>query len=702
MAELGIAALVLAFIASLYAAYAFLSARYKWNAWVAASAGGSLYGVCGFVSLAVLVLLIAILTHQFNFEYVASYTSSDMSLPYLVSSIWAGNAGSLLFWAWALAISLVVLFRRRRSVSEYVFPYAASLTAIITAFFVLLLLTVASPFGQLPVVPIEGSGMNPLLENPGMIFHPPALLAGYVLLAVPFALALGALMSAKPGVEWLGLARKWALGAWLFLGVGNVIGAWWAYVELGWGGYWAWDPVENAGLMPWLIITAFLHSILMQKRKHLHKTWSMVLIILAFNLAIFGTFLTRSGLLSSVHTFGNTGLEPFFFIFLNLTFWGSWILLYKRRSLLKEQGQVDAILSKEGTFEISNLLLLGATLVVFLGTIFPAISEAITGNAIEVGQSFFNQVIGPVFLALILLLGICSVIGWQGRASGRDLFKRTLWPLVGSIFVIALLLILGVNSWYALAAYFLSSFAVLTVIVVWAKEVKARHRSRGDNYFRAFGTLLKNGRVHYGAYVVHIGIVLMAVGVIGSSLFGVEKEGALLPGQSMSLDDYTLTFQGITQDETPSKIIVTAVAEVARNGRAVTELMPQKIFHRSFEQPVSEVAIRTTPAEDLYVILAGWDADGTVIFQVLIIPLVIWIWIGGCLLALGGLMAFWPGKGLDEVQVAAGNNIVNTEDEIEQKIMQRRNKDIRRCRKCGTAVKSGDKFCQDCGARLTF
>ncbi|MFQ5997452.1 MAG: heme lyase CcmF/NrfE family subunit [Dehalococcoidales bacterium] len=640
MADIGYIALFLALLTSVYSAGAYvLGTRGKHQALVH-SARNSLLATCGLISLSVAILVYALVTHDFAIEYVASYTSSDLSLIYRLSALWAGNDGSLLFWAWLLSLFATVVVLQKRGIGKELVPYASSVTMIAQAFFLLLLLLVSNPFQKLPTVPAEGMGLNPLLENPGMILHPPMLLAGYVGFTIPFAFAIAALLTRRLGDEWLIVIRRWTLLAWLFLGVGNLIGAWWAYVELGWGGYWAWDPVENAGLMPWLVATAFLHSIMMQRRRGILKVWNMVLIILTFTLAIFGTFLTRSGILSSVHTFGESTLGPFFLIFIGITLFGSFGLLYYRSDELKGEAEMESLVSRESTFLLNNLLLVGAAFAIFLGTVFPVISEAVRGVKISVGPPFFNQVNGPIFLTLILLAGICTLIGWR-QASIKNLVRNFLWPLVVALILVIVLFVLGVREWYALIAYPICGFVFATIVYEWFRGTGARHRMRTENYLKAFWGLIMTNKPRYGGYIIHIAVILIAIGVIGSSLYETEKEATIKPGESMTIKNYTLTYENLDYYETQSKEVVTATLSVYNQGELLGKLIPEKYFHRSYEQPVTEVAIRTTLREDLYVILVGWDEDVTT-FKVLVNPLVNWIWIGGGVLVLGGVIVFWP------------------------------------------------------------
>ncbi|MFH1646997.1 MAG: cytochrome c-type biogenesis CcmF C-terminal domain-containing protein [Chloroflexota bacterium] len=702
MSVIGYAALFLALASSLYAAGAYIIGARGKHPSLVASARSVLLLSGGLITLAVLLLLAALLSHNFRIEYVAAYSSQSTPLAYLVTALWAGNDGSLLFWVWLLSIFAVIVVLQRRDDNRELVPYASAVIMIVQAFFLLLLVSVASPFSQLPFAPADGRGLNPMLENPGMILHPPALLVGYVGFTVAFAFAIAALWSRRLGSDWLTAVRRWTLFSWLLLGVGNIIGAWWAYVELGWGGYWAWDPVENAGLMPWLLATAFLHSIMIQRRKGMLRVWSMVLIILTFNLAIFGTFITRSGVLSSVHTYGESSIGPFFLIFLIIALLGSLGLLYYRREELRGGEEIEDLVSSESSFLLNNILLVGAAFVIFVGTVFPGITEAIRGVRIEVGKSFFNQVNGPIFLAIILLVGLCTLIGWRKtllRKLGRDL----LWPLGIAVVLAVVLLILGVRQWQALAASFICSLVFWVILYRWLQDARNAKQSEKGNYFQTFWRLLSGNRTRYGGYLVHLAVVIMAVGVIGSSIYDVEKEASLRQGETLTIKGYNLVFQGLQLQETPDKQVVTASLLVYHGDRYIGTMKPEKYFHRSFEQPVTEVAIYANALEDLYVILAGWDDTGTAAFTVLVNPLVAWLWVGGGVFLLGGVVAFWPDRGRLPAPAprapSAGTGDA-LEEEIERQIRQRRQSRARFCSQCGARIKPGNRFCGSCGSPL--
>ncbi|NQT31675.1 MAG: heme lyase CcmF/NrfE family subunit [Deltaproteobacteria bacterium] len=644
MANVGYIALIFALVTSIYSIVAYVFGQRKGNTTLTESAKNSLIATFGLVSVSVLILLHALVTHNFQIEYVASYTSREMSLPYLISALWAGNDGSLLFWAWLLSLMGLLVVLRKRNRGAALVPYAAAIIMLTEAFFLIVLLLESNPFTELSYLPADGTGLNPMLENLGMIFHPPLLLAGYVGLTVPFAFAIAALFTKKLDEEWLLTIRRWTLLAWLLLGVGNLIGAWWAYVELGWGGYWAWDPVENAGLMPWLIATAFIHSAVIQRRRHTFKVWSMVLAILSFTLTIFGTFLTRSGIISSVHTYSESRLGPFFFAFLCIALFGSLGLLLYRRKWLKGDAETDDMVSRESAFLLNNLLLVGATAVIFIGTIYPLISETLSGAKTELGASFFNQVTNPILIAVIVLAGICTLIGWQ-RPSNRNLIRRFLWP--GGIAIVCgvVLLTLGMGQWAAIVIFSLSSFILVAIAYQWLQETMTRRRTSDDSATSSFFRLIGANRSRYGGYLVHIAIVIIAVGITGSSLFDVETEVTLTQGESATIKQYTLTQEDLSMGYvTDKKAVVQATLSVSSSGKPIGELTPEKYFHSNFEGSVSEVAIRSTLIEDLYVILMGWDETGAVSYTFMVNPMVSWIWIGGFVFLIGGLIAFWPDR----------------------------------------------------------
>src|SRR5438128_1671236 len=439
------------------------------------SARNAVFAMCGALVLAVFALEWALFHHDFNVEYVAAYTSRNLPIFYTWSALYAGQKGSLLFWATVLSLfgSLAQVFTARRH--RVYLPYVAGVVSTVTAFFVTVMLFAANPFGRLPYTPVDGSGLNPQLQNPGMVFHPPMLYLGYISMTIPFAFAIAALLSKQLDSDWLIAIRKWTLVSWLFLSIGLVLGMWWAYVELGWGGYWAWDPVENAALLPWLTMTAFLHSVMIQEKRGMLKKWNLALIIGSWLLSIFGTFITRSGVISSVHSFTESPVGYYFLFFLLFAAIASFTLYARRLPLLTAEARLESMVSREAGFLFNNLLLVGIAFSVLWGTLFPILSEAIQGTKVTVGPPFFNQVNIPLGLALLGLTGIGPLIAWR-RASLPNLQRQFAVPVTVGVFTGLVLLVAGIRDFYALMAMALGGFVLGTVVQEFARGTRARHR----------------------------------------------------------------------------------------------------------------------------------------------------------------------------------------------------------------------------------
>ncbi|MBI4530956.1 MAG: heme lyase CcmF/NrfE family subunit, partial [Candidatus Latescibacteria bacterium] len=595
------------------------------------------------LTLTSFTLIYAIVTHDFSIRYVHDHSDRSTPLFYLISALWAGQEGSLLFWGWLLSIFTVVALSLNRNRTPNLLPYTVAVLTATNTFFILLNLAVADPFAQFPdgFTPPDGHGMNPLLQHPAMVIHPPLLLAGYVGFTVPFAFALAALLTGHLGDTWIRTTRRWTILAWFFLGTGMLVGAKWAYVELGWGGYWAWDPVENASLIPWLTGTAFLHSVMIQEKKGMLKTWNIVLIVLTFLLCLFGTFLTRSGIISSVHAFGQSSLGPFFIAFLTGAALVSIIAILKRIDLLKSRDHLDAIASREAGFLLNNLILLGAAFAVLWGTIFPVVSEVLQDKKITVGPPFFNSIALPIGLLLLLLTGAGPLFAWR-RTSLDSLKRNFVIPSVAALIVGFLLFFSGVHRSFPLIQWTLSAFVIFTIVAEFHRGVKARRSATGESSLRAFGRLCLKNRRRYGGYIVHLGIVLIFIGIAGTA-FNRSVETELDPGGSLTIGDYTLIYRDISESIDDTKSTLTAHLAVYRDGRQFDMLTPEHRFYQRQQQTTTEVAIHSTLREDLYVVLAGQSQDGRrATFKVFVNPLVAWVWIGGIVLTLGTFFAVWP------------------------------------------------------------
>jgi cytochrome c-type biogenesis protein CcmF len=610
---------------------------------LADSAYNGVMTVAALMTVASMTLLAAFLTHDFSIRYVAEHSSRDMPLSLVAAAFYGGQSGSLLYWGWTLSLfSAFVVYQQRRVHRDFLVYLMATLMTVM-AFFTLILGFVASPFEKMPVVPAEGLGLNPLLYDLGMLYHPPMLLAGYMSWTIPFAFAVAALITGRVDAAWIRTTRRYALVAWSILGIGNMLGAWWAYRVLGWGGFWGWDPVENSAIMPWLVGTAFIHSIMIQERRGMLKVWNMTLVLVTFYLAIFGTFVVRSGVINSVHSFAQSAIGPYFLVFLTLVVGSTLTLLFARLPALRSDNQLDSILSREASFLLNNLLFLGLVFAIFWGTIFPLVSEAVQGSKITVGPPFFNQVAGPIMIVLMVLMGIGPLMPWR-KASQQTLLSTFGPPVTAGLVVVVLTgLLTGFSEPKALAAFGACGFVAATIFLEVYRGTVARHQATGEAYPVALGNLISRNNRRYGGYVVHLGVVLIAVAVTAATMFQSERAAKLLPGESLTIGSYRLTYNGLRERTEPGARIIEAQLAVESNGQIVDSMRPDRRFYRNFErQPSTSVAIRTTPFEDLYVVITGWEADGSASFIVYTNPLVIWLWLGGLVAVVGTLIALWP------------------------------------------------------------
>jgi cytochrome c-type biogenesis protein CcmF len=641
--ELGRAALVVALGLALYAAAAGGWAAWKRRRRLAASAENALLAAFGAAVVASIVLVAALVRHDFSFVYVADHTSRDLPLGYTLSAFWGGQEGSLLLWLLVLtgfsALAVALGRRAGRELVAWVVPVLGG----VATFFAFLVVAVASPFATQPA-PADGAGLNPSLQNPYMLAHPPLLYLGYVGLAVPWAFAMGALLSGQTDERWIVATRRWTLAAWAFLGIGQLLGAHWAYEEVGWGGYYAWDPVENAALMPWLAATAFLHSVMIQEKRGMLKVWNMTLVVLAFGLSLFGTFLTRSGIVSSIHSFTQGSIGPWFVAFIALVVVFSVGLVYRRLPLLRTKTRLESLVSREATFLYNNLLLVALCLTILWGVLFPILSEALRGERVSVGAPYYNFFLRSFGLPLLLLMGIGPLVAWR-RASLRAVGRTFLWPFGAALAAGALLLALGAGSSVpGLIAYTLAAFVLASIVLEFARGTRARRALGAPSWPAAFASLVARNRRRYGGYVVHAAIVLLAVGVAGSSLYQTVAERSLRPGQTMRVADYSLTYRSLAQRDGPNAREARAVLAVRRGDRDLGEVRAGKNSYPVEGQVSNEVAIRSDllTGEDLFVIADQIDPDGTVYFKVFVKPLVNLIWLAGLVFVLGSLVALWP------------------------------------------------------------
>lgn len=610
------------------------------------AARNSVFGLAGLLTVASVTLVTAFLRHDFAVRYVAEHSNRDMPLALVGAAFYSGLEGSLLYWSWTLSLlsasAVWSLWRNRTGIARALLPYFMAALLAVQSFFTFLLAFVARPFVRFPgPIPADGQGLNPLLRDWGMLIHPPMLLAGYMSWTVPFAFAIAALASGRVDNEWLPLVRKWALIAWAVLGVGNLLGAWWAYHVLGWGGYWGWDPVENSAIMPWLAGTAFIHSIQVQERRGTLKLWNMGLIILTFALSIFGTFVVRSGILTSVHSFAQSTIGPYYFAFLSVVLLGSVTLLFWRMPALRAQRELESLVSRESAFLLNNLFFLALTFAIFWGTIFPLISEAVQGLKVSVGAPYFQRVNGPLLLTLVALMGVGPLLPWR-RATGRQLRAAFVLPLAAAALVSSVMFAFGLRDPAAVVGVFVCLFTLATIVEEFVRGARARRASTGEGFIAALWALTRRNGRRYGGYIIHLGIVGMALAVLGSQLYHLERQVTLAPGQAVAVGRYVVQFQGRREFVEADRKVDEAVLVVSENGAAVGELRPTKSVYRGFEaQATTSVAIRTSAREDLYVVLNGWDSKSAS-FLIVVNPLVVWLWIGGAIVVGGTVLSLWP------------------------------------------------------------
>src|SRR5437773_3514282 len=655
MAQLGQFALALAFVVTAYSIVASLvGIRFK-NDKLIDSGRNSALGVFGCVTTTFVCLAYLFIVSDFSINYVAQHSNRDLPLYFKISAIWGGQEGSLLFWGWILTVySALVVIQNWRKHSAMM-PYVTAVLMSTSLFFTSMHLFVANPFNQIvtvqasgarvPFVPADGEGLNPLLQYILNAIHPPIMCLGLVGFAVPFAFAVAAMLSRQLGDTWIRTTRRWTMVAWFFLGTAILLGGKWAYVELGWGGFWGWDSVENASLMPWLIGTAFLHSVMVQEKKGMLKVWNMVLIIMTYIMCIFGTFLTRSGVVSSVHAFAQSSIGGYFAAYIVVALSGALYLLFDRLPYLKSENQMESLVSRESSFMFNNLILLAACFAVFWGTMFPIISEAVTGSKITVGPPFFNKVNVPIAIFLVFLTGVGPLLAWR-RASTNSLKRNFLSPAVIALASGVALYFRGVQHFYAWLSIVMSIFVTLTIIREFYKGAAARSSGTGETFLEAIVNLTLRNTRRYGGYVVHFGFVLLFIGWTGQA-FTTETQFEAGIGDTYQLRQYTFRVEDLGRADGQNYGAERATVGVYENGKKVALFHPEKRLYKAGQekQPTTEVSIYSTAKNDVYVVFQGGTRDGKkAIIQVFYNPLTMWVWIGGVVLVAGTLIALLPNK----------------------------------------------------------
>ena len=655
MAQIGSYALLLAFALSVYSFGAGLIALFfkddpKWArvGETARRAGVALFGA---VFLAALALVISAFRDDFTIAYIFHHSNRDLPGAYKFATLWSGQEGSLLFWSLLLAAYGFVL-RLRYKTDPRLFAYASVVLAGVQVFFLALVTFAATPFGLIEGPPRpDGAGLNALLQYPEMVIHPPMLYLGYVGFTIPFAFALGALIMKYPGEKWIHITRRWTMVTWAFLTCGIFLGSHWAYYVLGWGGYWGWDPVENASLMPWLVGTAFLHSVMMQEKRGMLKIWNMWLVFACFWLAILGTFLTRSGIISSVHAFAQSSIGSWFAYFLAITFAVFVFFFFRNKDHLRSENKLESLVSRESSFLFNNLLFLLLTLDVLWGTWFPKISELVQGNKVTVGAPFYNRVAIPVALLLLLLTAVGPLLAWR-KTSFESLKRNFLWPTIAALAVALFVMgtpqswgsIFGLKPWhdisyfYSLMTIFLSALIAFTVASEFYRGGRVIADKTGQGMFASMVQLTHRNTRRYGGYIVHFGVVLVMIGFSGAAL-NQEKEMEMGYGDKMTIGNYELICRSYTEDENANEFSQWAIIDVNQNGKKITSMTPQRLLYKASQQPSTKPDIYTTFKEDLYLVYEGQTDKGLPVIKAHVNPMVIWIWIGAWIMVLGTALA---------------------------------------------------------------
>ena len=639
--ELGTGALLVALALALIGAAAAAAGARTARPALVESAQHAALAVFAILTGCLALLVYAFLTFDFSVRYVAMNTNLGTPFYYRITAVWGALEGSIVLWAWMLAsYTLLVVLRHRRNARE-LYPWVLAVMLGVLGFFLLVMTVPAPVFQRLAPVPADGRGLNPLLEDSGMITHPVALYLGFTGFTVPFAFAIAALVTGRIGDFWITTTRRWTILAWYFLSLGLLIGGWWSYHVLGWGGYWAWDPVENAAFMPWLTGTAFLHSVMIQERRRMLKLWNIGLVIMTFSLTLFGTFLTRSGVIASVHAFTQGAIGVFFLSFLALVVLIALGLIAWRWDTLGAQGELDSVISRESAFLLNNVMLVAATFTVFFGTVFPLLAEAVRGEKISVGAPFFNQVNVPLFLSLIFLMGVGPLIAWR-RASPDNLKRNFLWPVVIGLVSATVLRLAGIGSTLVAISLALTVFVAATIAVDVVRATRAR-RAMGERVLPALGGLLLRHNRRYGGFVVHLAVLVVAVGVIGSQTWSVHTETTLKRGEQAELGGYQIRFDGLRESQESNHGKVTGTFTVVNGKAAGTVLEPAKKFYPQEQSPIAYVDYRLGFIDDIYLVLGDFARDGTsVTVKIQVNRMVSWIWLGGVVLTLGTVLSVLP------------------------------------------------------------
>jgi cytochrome c-type biogenesis protein CcmF len=676
----GYGVLVVTFLVALYSVVAAIYGELNKKPTLVESARRAMLLTWPLLTLAAGILIYLLVNDHYEVQFAYEVTSRSMPTYLKVTAWWGGQAGSLLFWSWLMSAFASLVTLRKWDRDREFLPWVIVVACITLAFFVGMNVFFENPFAQLfqsfdgtiaphtfqPAnsilfTPSDGRGLNPLLRHPGMVIHPPMLYLGFVSFVIPYAFAMAALITGRTDDRWIRLTRRWTLWAWLFLSAGLVLGSRWAYDVLGWGGFWGWDPVEIAAFMPWLTGTAFLHSVMIQEKRGMFKQWNMLLIILTYDLVIFGTFLTRSGVLSSVHAFAQSAIGPLFFAFIGITLITSIALIIQRWDLLKSETQMTSMLSREALFLLNNLLFISVLVVCFWGVIYPLISELFTGQKVTVGPPFYERATAPLFASLMLLMGIAPLSAW-GNSTLKTL-GRSIWlPALGAAAITVALFFTYTENAIALVGFFLVALVILVTLYEYLRGANARRKSQGENIFTALWNLTGRNRRRYGGYIIHLSMMLMAVGILGIEIFQVQTQGTIAIGDSLELSGYTVKYKEVASwnNEALGVNYTRAVVEIYdKNGNFLGTLHPRKDFYFDSQQPMTIPGQLASLKDEVYVILVDWEPinqAGTT-FKIFVNPLVNWLWLGSLIFIAGIIIAAWPDKDPERVTVRSSRRV---------------------------------------------
>ena len=641
MANLGAIGLCIALVLSSYSVIGSVLGKSIKISALEESARRAVYVLLLVLFVTTISLVTAFINRDFQIAYVAAHSNLAMPNIYTWVAFYAGNEGSLLFIAMVLALLSSIAIWLAPVRSKETLAYTVATLMVVETFFLAVMIFMANPFDTLPLTPSDGEGINPLLTHFGMFFHPPALMSGLIGLTIPFSFAMASLLGKQNNDEWVDAGRTWGIISWVLLASGLLLGSWWAYTILGWGGFWFWDPVENAAFMPWLALTAFIHSIMVQKRRGMFRMWNIVLINVAFALALYGMFMNRGGPVPSVHSFGASDLGLVFLSFLAVGILIPFLIFFWRFNSLKSAQSLDSMLSREAAFLMNNLLFLGIAFVTLWGTVYPLISKLGAGEEITVARPFYDQVNGPLMLLLILLMGIGPLIPWR-QANLASIKRALLLPAMAGIIVITVLMLFGIHKALPLIGFGLCATVFTGILTEWVRGTRARNRSSKEIYPIAFLKLILANRPRYGGYIVHLAVVMVALGVIGSSFFGLQRDVVLAPGETYDIADYKITYIETTPIVQSDRTEFISAINVDRNGEYLTTMTAQRSFYPSFNMASTLAGIRSTPVEDLYIVPSENLPDGSVGFRILINPLMWWMWVGGPVMIVGTVIALWP------------------------------------------------------------